>query len=65
MLLVSLTSPRDRKIDSSGRFCKECGAKAVNDTAKNCGTCGTTFPVLANRGPQVQVDANALMANRK
>jgi ribosomal protein L37E len=63
--LVSLTSPRNNKVDTSGKFCKECGAKANNEEQKACRTCGTAFPVVTSRGPQVQVDTNALLANKK
>jgi hypothetical protein len=43
---VSLTSPRDRPVDTSGRFCKECGVKSTSDIAKNCSVCGTILPTL-------------------
>lgn len=42
---ITLTSPRDRPIDTSGRFCKECGTKSPNDIDKNCHVCGSTLPV--------------------
>jgi hypothetical protein len=41
---ITLTSPRDRPIDTSGRFCKECGTKASSEVDKSCRVCGTVLP---------------------
>lgn len=64
IFLVKMTTPSNRVIDTTGKFCKECGTKARDEKAPVCHVCGTAFPVVA-KGPAVIVDKDALLANRK
>jgi hypothetical protein len=52
---VTLTSPRDRQIDLSGRFCKECGTKAADEMVKNCRQCGSVLPAATRYCAQCKV----------